>query len=152
VSIFDAIPDGRKDRHGPEGIAMATATSRRAEPDTKILKERRALCEEKLEIRREIAPKVAREAAIDARLKVIATDTVNFKEVFADGSWVSASGAVAAEFKGEVPVIQTEVWRSLSPAERKERMKGGVIKIEEQWGKASSGRVTVKVFGETEAA
>jgi len=92
-------------------------------------------------------------AAIEARLKVIATDAGEpFKETFPNGDYVSASGAVAAEFKGRVPVVQTEAWLALSPAEQKARMKGGVIKIEEQWGRASSGRVSVKIFGEAEAA
>lgn len=127
---------------------MPTVTSRRAGPSPKVLKERRALCEELVEIERRTAPEVARTEAIMARLKVMATEDASFKEVFADGSYVTASGAVAAEFKGDAPVIVTEAWQALSPASRHRFIDRGLIKIEPQWGRATSGRVQVKIFGE----
>lgn len=130
-----------------------TATSRRAPPDAKVLKERRALCEERVTIKRQVAPLEARSEAIEARLKVMATDAgESFKEIFGDGSFVSASGATAAEFKGNVPVIQTEAYLALKAAERKDLEKRGIVKIEPQWGRASSGRVTVKDFAGHAAA
>jgi hypothetical protein len=49
---------------------------------------------------------------------------------------VSASGKITAEFKGDIPVIQTESWLTLSPAERRQHVKSGLFKIEPQWGKA----------------
>lgn len=128
---------------------MTTVTSRRAAPDSKTLKERRALSEERVALKRQIAPLEARTEAIDARLKVLATQAGEpFKETFPDGSYVHVSGAVAAEFKGDVPVIQTECWRDLPASERRDLAKRGIIKIEPQWGKATSGRVAVKIFGE----
>jgi hypothetical protein len=106
------------------------------------------LTAERIEIERAMMPLEARAEAIDARIKVMATEAGEpFKEIFEDGSYVQVSGAVAAEFKGDVPVIQTEVWQALSTAERKMRARGGLIKIEAQWGRASSGRVQVKIFG-----
>jgi len=126
---------------------MPTATSRRAPPPAKALKERRDLCRERLNIENRLAGDYARMAEIDAILKRLATDAgAGFKEQFPGLGYVGAAGAVAAEFKGDVPVIQTEAWQALSPADRKARMKGGVIKMEPQWSKASNGRVTVKVY------
>jgi hypothetical protein len=63
-----------------------------------------------------------------------------------NGDFVRVSPPVAAEFKGDQPVIVTEAWRTLKPAEQKAHVKSGLVKIEPQWGKPSSGRVTVKVF------
>lgn len=127
---------------------MPTATSRRAAPDRKVLEERRRLCEDRIVVERLMAPLEAQAQAIDARLKVIATEAdESFKETFEDGSFVQASGEVAAEFKGNVPVIQTEAWQALKPAEQKAHVKSGLVKIEEQWGRKSGGKVTVKIFG-----
>jgi hypothetical protein len=128
---------------------MPTVTSRRAAPGRKVLAKRRELAEERLEIARQMAPLEARAEAIDARLKAIATDSGEpFKEIFGDGSYVHTSGAVAAEFKGDVPVIQTEAWKALGPTDQKRIVRSGLIKIEAQWGRATSGRVQVKIFGE----
>jgi hypothetical protein len=125
---------------------MATVTSRRAPAPKKVLAERDALAKERFELEVKTAADDARKAEIEARLKAIATDTgETFKVQFAEG-YVSASGAVPAEFKGDLPVIQTEAWRELKPAGRKQLEKSGLIKIEPQWGRPSSGRVTVKVF------
>jgi len=125
---------------------MATATSRRAPADKKALAARDVLCEELVGIHRRLKDDFARMAEIETALKVAATDAGESFKVFFGKDWVSASGAVAAEFKGDLPVIQTEAWRGLKPAERKQLEKSGLIKIEPQWGRASSGRVTVKVF------
>jgi hypothetical protein len=51
-----------------------------------------------------------------------------------------ATEPVAAEFKGDVPVLQTEIWQALKPAKHAQLIKMGHIKIEPQWGRASSGR------------
>jgi hypothetical protein len=126
---------------------MTTATSRRAPPPAKALAQRRELCGERLDIERRLAGDYARMAEIDATLKKLATEAgASFKEEFPGLGYVSAAGAVAAEFKGDVPMIQTEKWQALTPAERKARMKGGVIVMEPQWSKSSNGRVTVKVY------
>jgi hypothetical protein len=126
---------------------MATPTSRRAPAAPNVLTERRELCQERVALERKLANDQARVASIEARLKQIATELGDgFKETFPNGDYVSASGAVAAEFKGDVPVIQTEAWQGLKPAEQKAHVKSGLVKIEPQWGRASSGRVTCKVF------
>jgi hypothetical protein len=125
---------------------MATATSRRAPAPRKALVERRALADELVGIHRRLKDDFARMADIEASLKQIATDEgASFLEQFGR-DYVSASGAVAAEFKGEVPVIQTEAWQALTARKREAMITSGVIAIEKQWGRASSGRVTVKVF------
>jgi hypothetical protein len=51
---------------------------------------------------------------------------------------------VAAEFKGNVPVVQTEIWQALKPAKHEQLIKFGLIKITPQWSRASGGPVTVK--------
>jgi len=63
-----------------------------------------------------------------------------------NGDYVQVSPPVAAEFKGNVPVTQTEVWQGLKPSRQEQLIKSGLIKIEPQWGRASGGRVSVKVF------
>jgi hypothetical protein len=52
----------------------------------------------------------------------------------------------AAEFEGNLPAIQTEAWQGPKPAEQRAHVESGLVKIEGQWGRASSGRVTVKTF------
>jgi hypothetical protein len=126
---------------------MATPTSRRAAPADKLLEERDALCAELITLEREGLPRVARVAAIEARLKQIADERgASFKVTLSNGDYVQVSPPVAAEFKGNVPVLQTEAWQALKPAKHESLMKIGLIKIEPQWGRASGGRVTVKVF------
>jgi hypothetical protein len=51
-----------------------------------------------------------------------------------------------AEFKGNVPVLQTEAWQALKPAKHEKLIESGLISIKPQWGRASGGRVSVKVF------
>jgi hypothetical protein len=124
---------------------MPTATSRRAPPAAKVLKRRRELAEERLKIERKLGPDYARIAELEAELKAMATEAgESFKEQFG-ADYVSTSGAVAAEFKGNVPVVQTEIWLALKPAERKDFERRGIVKAEPQYGRASNGRVTVKV-------
>jgi hypothetical protein len=38
------------------------------------------------------------------------------------------------------------VWQGLKPAKHEQLIKSGLVKIEPQWGRASGGRVSVKVF------
>lgn len=129
---------------------MATATSRRAAPAPKVLKERRALAHELLGIHVKLAPQFAQMDVLETKLKAIATAAGDsFEETWADLGKVSVAPGHAAEFKGDVPQVVTEAWQALSPAKRKALVASGVIKIEPQWGKKSSGRVTPKVFGET---
>ena len=126
---------------------MPTVTSRRSPPASKPLAERRKLAQELIGIERKLAPEHARAAAIEAGLKKIATlQGESFKEDFGAQGTVSASGAVAAEFKGELPQVVTEAWLKLTPAERKTLTKSGVIAIVREYGRASSGRVTVKLL------
>lgn len=126
---------------------MATATSRRAPVDDKMRKHRHKIAEQRLAIEHRLADDYAEIARLDAELKTIATDAGEpFKEDFGKLGYVSASGRVEAEFKGDVPVVITEAWQALKPAERKRLEKDGLIKIEPQWGKASNGRVTVKML------
>lgn len=126
---------------------MATATSRRAPPSRKVLEQRRELAHELLKINHKHADDYARIAAIEVLLKTVATELgESFKEEFAGEGYVSASGRIEAEFKGNVPQIQTELWLTLPAAERKKLEKSGVVKIEPHWSKASNGRVTVKVL------
>ena len=96
---------------------MATATSRRAAPDKKVLERRRKLALERLDIERRLEPDNTRIAEIEAELKKIATDAGDsFREQFPDGSYVNVDPGHAAEFKGNVPVIQTEAWLALKPS------------------------------------
>jgi hypothetical protein len=126
---------------------MATATSRRAPPADALIEERDALCAELIVLEREGQPSVTRAAAIEARLKQIADERKeSFKVTLSNGDYVQVSPPVAAEFKGNVPVVQTEIWQALKPAKHEQLTKLGLIKIEPQWGRASGGRVTVKVF------
>jgi hypothetical protein len=62
------------------------------------------------------------------------------------GDYVAVAPPAAAEFKGNIPILQTEVWQALKPAKHEQLLKIGLVKIEPQWGRASSGRVSVKVF------
>jgi hypothetical protein len=55
-----------------------------------------------------------------------------------------ATGPVAADFKGDGPVLQTKI--DLAGAQTAKRAHMGLIKIEPQWGRAWSGRITVRVF------
>jgi hypothetical protein len=126
---------------------MATPTSRRAPAADALIEERDALCAELIALEREGAPRVTRAVAVEARLKQIASERgESFKVTPSNGDFVQVSPPVAAEFKGAVPVVQTEIWPSLKPAKHEQLIKLGLIKIEPQWGRASSGRVTVKVF------
>ena len=122
-------------------------TSRRAPAATKVLKARRNLCQERIAIERKLADDYARIAAIETELKAIATAAgESFKEEFAGKGSVAVGGRVEAEFKGDVPIIITEAWQALKPIEQKRYVKAGLVTIEAQWGRASNGRVTVKVF------
>lgn len=126
---------------------MATVTSRKAQPDNKFLTRRRTLAEELLELNVKHAKTFAEMARLEAELKRIATESGDsFKEDFGARGHVSVAGAVGKEFKGEVPQIVTEAWQQLSAAERKAYLKSGVVRMFEQFSKASNGRVTVKVL------
>lgn len=127
--------------------AATTATSRKAAPSKKALEARRKLAAELLTLNRDCGPQFKRMAELEAELKTIATDSGDsFKEDFGALGYVSASGAVASEFKGEVPQIVTEAWLALKAAERKAHVKSGLVKLVKQYSKASNGRVTVKVL------
>jgi hypothetical protein len=126
---------------------MASPTSRRAPAPDTLIEERDALCAELIALEREGAPRVTRAAAIEARLKKIADQRgESFKVSLSNGDFVQVSPPAAAEFKGNVPVVQTEAWQALKPAEQRAQVKSGLIKVEPSWGRASSGRVTVKTF------
>src|SRR5271169_2698290 len=123
---------------------MATPTSRRAPAADALLEERDSLCAELITLEREGLPRVTRAAAIEARLKQIADKS--FKVTLPNGDYVQVSPPCAAEFKGNTPVLQTEAWQALKPAKHEQLIKSGLVKIEPQWGRASGGRVSIKVF------
>ena len=126
---------------------MATVTSRRAPAANKIASQRHDLANELLGLHRRLAKDFERMAVIEAELKKSATDAgESFTETFPKLGDVKVAPGCAAEFKGDAPVIQTEAWLALKVAEKKQLVASGLIKIEPQWGRASSGRVTVKVF------
>lgn len=125
----------------------ATRTSRRAGPSPKQLAARRAVARQRLDLEIALKGPYAEMARLDADLKKFATDGgESFKEDFGADGYVQASGAVAAEFKGEVPEIQTEAWQELPKAERARLIKSGLIKMVEQYGRATNGKVTVKAL------
>ncbi len=108
---------------------------------------RRKLADELLSIHRRLADEFLKIDRLEAELKKLTTEGGEaFREDFGGLGYVSVSGAVAREFKGELPVIQTEAWLALKAAEQKQLQKSGLVKVEEQWGRASSGRVTVKAL------
>ena len=112
---------------------MATPTSRRAPAADALLEERDALCAELITLEREGLPRVTRAAAIEARLKQIADERdESFKVTLPNGDYVQVSPPCAAEFKGNVPVLQTEVWQALKPAKHEQLIKSGLVKIEPQ--------------------
>ena len=132
---------------------MPTVTSRRATPDRKVLERRRKLCEERLDIERKLQPDYDRIEVIHADLKQIANELgESFSEIVAGKGAVDVAPAHAAEFKGDVPQVQTEAWLALKPAEQKTFVKSGLIKVEPQWGKKSNGRVTVKALAASAAS
>ena len=125
---------------------MTTVTSRRAPPDRKTLAERARLCGELVGIKHEHRAIFDRVDAIGDSLKQIATEAGDsFREVVDGKGTVSVSPGHDAEFKGDVPQIQTEAWQQLKPAERKALVKSGLVKVEPQWGKKSYGSVRVKL-------
>lgn len=126
---------------------MTTATSRKADPEPKILERRRELCEQRLDIERRLKPEYDRIDVLDAGLKAIAEQLGDsFREMIPEKGSVSVSPPYGAEFKGDVPVVQTEAWLALKKSERNTLVKSGLIKVEPQWGKAFGGRVTVKAL------
>jgi hypothetical protein len=52
----------------------------------------------------------------------------------------------ASGIQGQCPGDRSEAWQALKPAEQKAQVKSRLIRIEPQCGRASDGRVTVKVF------
>jgi hypothetical protein len=126
---------------------MATATSRRKPAAGKLAQVQRELAQELLGIHRKLKGDFARMDVLEVELKVLATDAkASIVETFPKLGKVTVAPGHGEEFKGDVPVIQTEAWNALTPAERKKLEKSGLVKIEPQWGRASSGRVTVKAF------
>lgn len=124
---------------------MATATSRKAAPNKAALARRRATAKKLLDLHLGLSDEFRQMAEIETELKETATAAGDsFKEQFGADS-VSVAPGHAKEFKGDVPVVQTEAWLALKPAARTKLVAVGLIKVEPQWGKASSGRVTVKV-------
>lgn len=128
-------------------MPAATATSRRAEPSAAALAKRRDIADKLLKLHVKLAPQFAEMAELEADLKLAAKEAGgSFKEDFGKRGYVSASAAHGAEFKGNVPLVQTEVWLALKPADRKKHEKSGLIKITPQFGRSSNGRVTVKAL------
>jgi hypothetical protein len=127
---------------------MVTVTSRRAPAKGKTAKVRTDLAKELLTLTKKLKPETDRMTAIEDELKKSATDgKESFIEVVDKLGKVTVAPGYTGEFKGNVPMIQTEAWLALKPAERKRLEKDGLVKTEPQWGKNSSGRVTVKLAG-----
>ena len=125
---------------------MVTVTSRRAPAKGKEAAEREALVQERLEIELKLKPHNDRIAAIDTDLKRRATKAgTGFKIELDKLGYVKVDPGHEAEFKGNVPQIQTEAWLALKPNERKAHENSGLVAVTAQWGKASGGRVTVKL-------
>lgn len=126
---------------------MPTVTSRRAAPDAKVLKRRRELCELRLDLDRKLQADNDRIEVVAAELKQIANDAdESFSETIAGKGTVDVAPGYAAEFKGNLPQVQTEAWLLLKKSEQNRLIKCGLIKIEPTWGKKSNGRVTVKAL------
>ena len=108
---------------------MATATSRRAGPSPAVLKQRRKIALDLLDLHSALADKFAQMARLEAELKTVATAAgESFKEDFGERGYVSASGRIEAECKGELPVIQSEAWLALKELDRKRLIKTGLVK------------------------
>jgi hypothetical protein len=123
------------------------STTRRAAPSAATLKKRRDVAKKRLDVDVRLAKDYATIAGLDAKLKQFATDAgESFKEDFGEKGYVSASGAVTGGYKGEVPMVVAEFWRKLKGAQRKQLLKSGLIVMADSYGRASSGRVTVKVL------
>jgi hypothetical protein len=92
-------------------METATPTSRRASADQK----RDILCAELITLRA-LGPAAGhrggpRSRHVEARLKQIADECgASFKVTLSNGDYVQVSPPVAAEFKGNVPALQTEIW------------------------------------------
>jgi hypothetical protein len=72
-------------------------------------KERDTLCAQLIALEREGLPRVTRTAAVEARLKQNAGERKeSFKVTLPNRDYVQLSPPYAAEFKGNVPVTQTE--------------------------------------------
>lgn len=126
---------------------MTTATSRKADPDKKIIEARRKLCEERLDIERKLKPEYDRIDVIDSELKGAAVLVgESFRETIAGKGSVSVAPPHGAKFNGDLPVVQTEAWLGLKKSERNALIKSGLIKVEPDWSKAFGGRVTVKAL------
>src|SRR5690348_1119012 len=93
---------------------MATATSRKAAPDRKELAARQAAADKLIGIHRRLKKDFADIDALEAQLKASATGAqASFRIDFDKGDFVSVAPGHEAEFKGDVPVVQTEAWLAL---------------------------------------
>jgi hypothetical protein len=123
---------------------MPTATSRRAKPTPAALAHRAALCKELLDLERSSTAADARRKAIEKELKSIATTAgESFRETIAKLGSVTVAPGKDAEYKGEVPQIQTEAWLALKASERKTFEKSGLVKMVSEWGSKFYGKVTI---------
>ncbi len=128
---------------------MSTITTRKAAPGDNVLKARRSLAEELLDLEIELAPALARQETIKTELKAMADELGDsFKEEFAKKGSVAVAPPHEKEFKGLVPQIVSEVWLGLKPGRQKKLVEAGIVKNVENWGKAFNGSVTVKVATE----
>jgi hypothetical protein len=126
---------------------LATAVSRRKPPSAAVLDQRRRLCQQLLDLNIKHKDLFAEISKREAELKELATKVgESFKEDFGAKGYVSASGKVEAEFKGNVPVIDAEIWNNVSKTERARLEKSGLIIVTPSYSKVSNGRVTVKVL------
>lgn len=108
---------------------------------------RKALAKELLELLRDNAPVFSREAGLKASLIAHATDSgASYKEVILDLGSVSVSGAKDAEDLGDLPELNVERYRALSKSRREKLIEDSIIAMVKTSKRASSGRVTPKLF------
>lgn len=93
------------------------------------------------------AKDLARIDELKAELKAIATDAgANFQEVILGKGTVKVAGKKDKKLLGEKPEVDAERFVALSTAERKALLKGGIVKMVENWSGAYYGAVTVDLF------
>lgn len=114
---------------------------------TAIENRRRSLAEELVGIHARHAATFARIDELKTELKAIATDAgASFQEVIVGKGKVKVAGKKEKELLGEVPEVDAGKFVALTGAERKALLKGGIVKMVENWSGAYYGSVTVDLF------
>lgn len=127
---------------------MSTGTARAAAAAEKKAREKRIeLCTELLGINIKHKAVFARVDELKSELKKFATDAgENFKETIKGKGFVYVAGEKEGTFKGDLPVVQPEVWKTLPGPQQDALIKKGVITIEPQKSGKYYGAVKVTLF------